>query len=184
MIIDLILLSYGYNDDERKKASFIYEHYREDMLKYCRDIIGKSYDEEDVVQNVFLKMISDRSILNVDISNDTKARSYLCIKARWMAIDMYRHDINLADENPDEQNISDDIYIDPAELVENKDGYDIIIKTIHDLKFIYRSVIELRYICNRTPEEIASDLSIDLSLVYKRLSRARQLLKEKLDGKN
>lgn len=69
---------------------------------------------------------------------------------------------------------------DEADIFERYD-YDQLVKTISELPEIYKDVIFLYYLEDFTTKEIADMLDITVQAVWKRLERAKKLLKENLE---
>ena len=67
-----------------------------------------------------------------------------------------------------------------VDYFENID-YDELVKTISQLPQIYKDVLFLRYVNDFSVKEISKMLDISVDTVWKRLERARKMLKELLE---
>ncbi len=138
-------------------------------------------DAEDIVQNSFIKMY--RNINDFDTSLSFSSWAYRICHNEM--IDWYRKKksrpqlyISHTDENIFDS-IASDINIEKDILDrEIKKEIETIVQTL-DPK--YQEIISLRFFEDKNYEEIADILEIPAGTVAIRLSRAKKLLKEKLE---
>jgi len=68
----------------------------------------------------------------------------------------------------------------PAEQASHNERLDSIRKSLNELPEIYREVLMLKYIDNRSHEDIAQLLDITMAAVDKRLMRGKDMLRESM----
>lgn len=145
----------------------VIEKYKKTVYRLAFSIMKNKADADDVFQEVFLRYIEK----NRSFESEEHRKAWLikvtvnCCKkiynsaARKRTVSLY-------------------------EAVE--DGYlhktDDLLELLDKLEPKYRSVIHLYYYEDMTTEEIAAVLGRKPSTVRSRLARARQMLKERLEG--
>ena len=150
----LIFLSMLESDEERRLFTDLYNQYGNMMLHVAKRYFPKDmYAAEDVVQNAWIRVVDHFVIVrNEAITALRKQKPELQF-----------------DENFVEG------YID----LEN-DNTRSIIDTIRAMPDIYRTVLEMRFVEERSTKEIAKALSLKETTVDVRIHRGRALLIRKL----
>lgn len=174
--------------DERDhtKIEYLYHQYHDDMLRFAKYRLRQNglpnydLDAEDAVQNAFLKII--KHIDKIDLTKDGKI-----IRAYVLRI-VSNETMNLTADYAR----FDDLH-SYAETLEDGDffghmrthkRYEEVVEAICQMDEIYSIPLSLRYFENLKVKEIAALLGIAEKTVYTRLSRAKILLLEKLNGEN
>ena len=178
MLLFLILIA---EDDHRDKILWLFETYHDNMLRYARSLLAlygdKKYmrDSEDVVQSAFIKIT--RFIDRIDISLPEKVIGGYLMKIVKNEVSEFlkneREDISLDDM----LTICEDCNY--LEEFSKKGLYKRAVGEIERMEPIYRDVMILKFIEEKTAKEIASELGIPEKTVYTRLSRALAKLREK-----
>lgn len=153
------------NIDE-KKFKEKYDLYANDLYIISYGYLNSKDDALDIVQDVFLKY------LDYD-----KAFKDLNHEKYWLI----RVTINLCKDylRKKKRIITDDEYI--SNLGDKKSNQDILKYEIGNLPQKYKDVIILYYYKSYSVKQIADALKISDSNVRKRLERARNILKERIE---
>lgn len=163
--------------DQRPPMSYydgLYHEYATGILRLCYYYLGNREQAEDVVQDVFVRMIS----AGVRISAGSE-RAYLLKAAMnhckdvWRSAWMRRTVLG----SP-----ALELTPDPHDMQEGLENAELM-TAINRLRADYREVILLFYYQNCTIEQIAQVLSLPPGTVSSRLTRGRKKLKEILEGK-
>lgn len=160
--------------EDKDKFEQIYLKYRQTMYAVAYDILKNKTDAEDAVHQSFLKIANDFD--NISRKSYQEIKPYLLIICRNTAIDMYRANKRALEKN---------IYMEQNEIpdittLENAD-YDRLYSAIKDLSQIYKDVLYLYEFMGYSAKETAELLNITTDVVYKRLGRARKMLKSSLE---
>lgn len=145
-----------------------YDLYANDLYIISYGYLNSREDALDIVQDVFLKYLNHNKIFN-DLEYEK------C----WLI----RVTINLCKDllRKKKRVITDDEYISSLGDIDN--GAQIVLKhEIAKLPKIYKDVIILYYYKTYSAIQIAKILKISDSSVRKRLERARQILKERIES--
>lgn len=166
----LIFLSILESDEERNLFTELYNQYGNTMLQVAERYFPKDmYAAEDVVQNAWIRIVEH--FQKIQAVPSKKRGAYIVVIVKNEAITELRKrkpelqfDENLVKE-----------YID----LEN-DSTMSIIDTIRAMPDIYRTVLEMRFVEERSTKEIAKALSLKETTVDVRIHRGRALLIKKL----
>lgn len=163
-------------DTQKDKDKFeqIYIKYKQDMYKAAFKILRNDLDAEDAVHQSFLKIADN--FTKISHFSCQEFKPYVVIVCRNTAIDIYR---------ANKHRSLNSVYVDTNEMpddkiFENEDYFDLY-SAIKELPLKYKEVLFFVDYMGLPAKEAAKELSISIDLVYKRVSRARSMLKEKLD---
>lgn len=162
-------------EEDKNRFQEIYLTYRQDMYAIAYRILNNCEDAEDAVHEAFVSIADNFAKINQIPCQEI--RYYLVIIIRNTAINLYNKNKRRAkhSETLEENEIS--IEIDYFEKFE----YESLVKAISELPAIYKDVIYLHYYEERTAKEIAKLLKITPAAVWKRVERAKRMLKELLE---
>ena len=152
----------------KEEFEIIYNEHYKLLYKVAYGYVLNKCDSEDIVQDTFVKFYRAHKTFT---SSDS-LKYYLIRMTINQRIDYIRHNKKIVSVN------QEDIESLPDE-VSNKN--EMIWECVCSLKEKYRTVIILYYYDTYSIKEIASILKISESSVKMRLSRARSILKEKID---
>ena len=162
------------SEEGRIKLELIYREYRGAMLAVANRILGDTKDSEDVVQQVFVKLLEITDKLESPRSPRTKA--LVLIVTERMAIDLYRRRRRDRTVPFDEDFLS----------FPDRDRLDAV-GELSDLAAVmarlparYRQVLLLRYDSGFSCGEIAGLLSMSEANVRKTIQRAKERLAAQL----
>ncbi|WP_409969899.1 sigma-70 family RNA polymerase sigma factor [Bengtsoniella intestinalis] len=164
----LIFLSMLETDAEREEFSRLYHRYGNAMLRVAQRYFSSDLSmAEDAVQNAWLKVV--RNFSKIQEISCKKQGAYLVVIVKNESISILRKHRK---EVPFDETLV-------CEDAEHGDAESIIV-LIRNLPETYRAVLDLRFVEERTPQEIAQQLGLTESTVYTRIHRGRALLMEKL----
>ena len=152
----------------------IYEKYKYLMFSIAMDVLNDKFAAEDAVQEAFLKIIKNSN--KIDDINSNRTKRLIITITKNSAIDIYRKQ---------KKRWNTEIEMDKIVDLEKSDIYTIEdnekFLEIEGLPDIYKEVLILKYASEFTNTEIAELLETSEMNIRKRISRARKLLKQKLD---
>jgi RNA polymerase sigma-70 factor (ECF subfamily) len=154
---------------ERDASALIYDRYHRRLRAYCWRLLRDRNAAEDVVQDVFVLVMSHRSTLEKVES----LRPWLYRVARNRCL----HILN-AQRNSRRTNDFECVWEEttPLDLAVQNDHQELVREAVGRLKAIYREVIVLREFEGMTYAEIAQVLEEPMSTVKFRLYKAREAL--------
>ena len=178
MLLLLLMLA---DESQSGKILWLYDTYHEGMLRYARKLLSLSgdrnymYDGEDVVQGAFVKIT--RSIDKIDTTlPENVVGGYMMQIVRNEVKDFLGKESNNLSID-DMLTLSEES--DYLEEFSDKEMYKRVVAEIHRMEPIYRDVMLMKFIEEKSTKEIASALGIPEKTVYTRISRATVALKEK-----
>ncbi len=145
------------------------------LRKFIRNRIPNEEDAKDILQEVFLKLIS-----SVDkLADSQKARAWIYRTTRNAVIDYYRknHTRAIPDNLPKELPA-----IFEEDLSSNKDIAFCLKNMVNNLPEKFREAIIITVFENHTQKEYSEMAGISLSGAKSRVQRARIMLKEMVLG--
>ena len=145
--------------------------YSSDMLRAAYTLLGSREDAEDAVQEAFLKLLAK----NLSFRDSEHAKAWLLRVTINISKNMLRYRNAHYGGELFENIPSDSVW-------KNRD--DSVLSAVMKLPVKYRSVVFLFYYEEYNTAEIAAILHCSVSTVTTRLSRARGLLKTKLEGES
>ena len=149
----------------------VWNEYYDQLLRFISKRVPEKATAEDLLQNVFLKMLTNIESLK----DSTKIKSWLFQITRNAIVDYYRkaqRPGNIAESLPEE---NDEISDDVMEEVESW-----VAPFINRLPEKYREALILSEIKGMSQKEMALYLGISYSAAKTRVHRGRLLLKQKL----
>ena len=163
---------------DRNKFEILYQKYRQFLFYRASQILGNTSDSEDIVHDVYLKLIEIIDKIGDPDSPQTKA--LLAIIVENKAIDLYRRRQSKSISSLDDTLCkSEDSGTDIESSVLDR---HTIAMAIAALPSKYRAVLILKYSQGFSTSEIGTILSMSAENVKKALQRARQKLKDNLKG--
>lgn len=170
-----IYLSVLDTDEDKAEFEDLYVKYKQRMYSVAYSILHNVEDSEDAVHNAFLKIADNfEKIKNFSCQ---ELQSYIVIIVRNSSINIYRKNKkdseHLAEFNDNQLTID-------VNFFENIDR-DVLIQTISNLPLIYKDILFLHYVNQYTTKEISRMFDISMDAVWKRIERAKKLLKQELE---
>lgn len=159
------------SDDDKNKFEQLYLTYRQDMYKIAYNILKNSADAEDAVHQAFLSIANSfEKVLTIPRQ---EIKAYIVIIIRNTSINIYNKNKRNAEHTVelDEKDVPVDInFFEQYE-------YELLVNAIKELPQLYKDIIYLYYLEEFSTKEISQMLDITVDTVYKRLERAKKLLK-------
>jgi RNA polymerase sigma-70 factor (ECF subfamily) len=149
---------------------------REHLERDHRAFRGASGSAGDVAQDAAARVLERKDEL--EFGSRHELRAYLWLTAKRLLVDRWRR--RARKESLEElESLASGLPAGPP--IEIPDGRtEDLFKSLQQLTFQDRRVLELAYLHDATVGEIASELGISVPAVKMRLSRARERLRERL----
>lgn len=148
----------------------IVDRYQSKLLRYARSLIKDENKSLDIVQESFIK-----AFVNLK-SFDTKKKF-----SSWIYRIVHNEAMNVIKKYHKEIPILDDIDFPSNENIENdfeqKEITDVVKKCLEEIPLLYSEPLALRYIEDKTYEEISDILRIPMGTVATRMNRAKIIMK-------
>ena len=156
----------------------IFEQYYRLMYKVAYGILQNAEDTEDVLQESFIRI--EKNISKISDPFCPKTRNFVVIITKRIALNMLRKKkgnevVELLATHEDER-----MEVSPEKASEGKMVREMVKSAIRDLPDRYRECLYLYLLDEYTPGEIAEILEMKEQSIYKRLSRGKKMLREKL----
>ena len=172
-------------EGDRDRFTELVKRYEKRVVNYVYRIIHRYEEAHDLAQEIFVKVFValDRYDPKYQFS------TWLFRIAQNSAIDALRKksiaEVPIAKQSNDEETKDRefaDTGISPYRALKNKQLASAIDRAVLDLPPDYRELIRLRHFAELSYEEIASMKKLPLGTVKNKLFRARNMLKETLEG--
>lgn len=153
-------------EDPIKRAKYgdVYTELKQHLIGVALSVLKNEFEAEEAVHDAFLALIKS------DILPDDafKQKALLTIIVKNKALDMIKKQKHLACEEPTEVQIGFTTITDKVELH----------MLIGQLPEILRDVLVMHYENDLKAQEIAEIMNINVDTVYKRLERAKAVLRK------
>ena len=166
--------------DESAFIALLYVSYHRLMYSEIRKYIQNSWDIEDIVQSCMVKLIAkscklrglnrDERVNYIIVASRNTALNFLRDSRRQNAFS-YSEDIDFAEN----QTITNEDMLERIELLED------IKKAWEALDKRSRRILKMKYIFDKSDEEIAKEINVGANSVRMLLSRARKKMREELN---
>ena len=177
----MIILGLVDTEEEQDKFEALFHRYKGMMFCSINGIINDKHLSEDILQEVFIKIINNIDKISDDI-NSNEAKSFIMTITKNTALDYYRKNV---------KNREHECYIeDHKEMVFSKIDKDYVSKLddgnkvfylMKNMKENYRNIFMLKYVNGLENKDIANLLNISEETVRQRISRGKKMLEEKLE---
>ena len=174
-------------EGDRDRFTELAKRYEKRVVNYVYRITHRYEEAHDLTQEIFVKVFValDRYDPKYQFS------TWLFRIAQNTAIDALRKksivEVPISkpatggDDDTKDREFAD-TGVSPYRALKNKQLADAIDKAVHELPLDYRELIQLRHFAELSYEEIASMKKLPLGTVKNKLFRARNMLKETLEG--
>ena len=148
-----------------------WEESKTPLKNFIRGRVSNEEDTEDILQDVFLKLIS-----NVDkLISPKKVHAWIYKTTRNAIIDYYRRN----HKNLDYQSLTEELpLVLDEDLTSNKEIAFCLKNMIEKLPGKYKQAINITVFENHTQKEYSEMVGISISGAKSRVQRARNILKE------
>ncbi len=152
-----------------------WEESKAPLKNFIRNRVSNEEDIEDILQDVFLKLIS-----NIDkLMDDQKVHAWIYRVTRNAIIDYYRRN----HKSLDLESIPEELpLVLDEDLTFNKEIAYCLKNMVDKLPEIYKQAIQITIFENHTQKEYSEMVGISVSGAKSRVQRARDILKEMVLG--
>lgn len=161
--------------EEKSRFEQLYLAYRQDMYAVAYSILHNSYDAEDAVHQAFLAIANNfRKISGIPCQ---EIKGYIVIIIRNTSINIYNSNKRRFERSSGIDDCGASVEVDYFERFDLED----LKNAISGLPQIYKDIIYLHFLEGFTVKEISKMLDISKEAVWKRIERAKKLLKSILE---
>jgi len=168
---------------DKEKIAQIYEKYRQMMYATAYEILRSRYDAEDAVHESFIRLASNLHKVNISDGQKTAAYLVTIVKnvARTHIKKQYREvpASNIVSDDEEDESIIERIQSKnhlPVDQVHINSVREILLSSINQIKPLYRDVLIMYYLEDKSVKEVAATLDLAENTVSKRLNRGRTAL--------
>jgi len=172
-------------EGDRDRFTELMKRYEKRVVNYVYRITHRYEEAHDLTQEIFVKVFVALDRFDPKYQFST----WLFRIAQNSAIDALRKksiaEVPIAKQSNDEETKDRefaDTGVSPYRALKNKQLAAAIDKAVVELPTDYRELIQLRHFAELSYEEIASMKKLPLGTVKNKLFRARNMLKESLEG--
>ena len=179
--IQMIILGLVDTEEEQDKFEALFHRYKGMMFCSINNVINDKHLSEDILQEVFIKIVNNIDKINDDInSNETK--SFIMTITKNTALDYYRKNAKNREHECYIEDYKETVFskIDKNH-VSKLDDENKIFYLIKNMKETYRNIFMLKYVNGLENKDIAALLNISEETVRQRISRGKKMLEEKLE---
>lgn len=163
------------NRKENDKLILLYEHYRKLMFYVANQVLNDEYLAEDALQQSFIKIIGKMD--QIDDIYSSKTRNYIVSIIRNYSIDLF---------NKRKKELSIPLEAVANTLVDDvswqNNSWGHLAEAVDKIRVSDQEILALKYVHEYSIPAIASIHNISEATVRKRLERARNKLRIKLQG--
>lgn len=164
--------------DSDDKFNQIYELYYKLMYQVSYSILQNFEDTEDVLQEAFIRIDKNISIISDPFCPKTK--NFVVLITKRLALNMLRKKKGIQEEGLLATLEDARAEASPERANETKTVRELVKTAIRDLPERYRDCLFLSLIDEYTPREIADMLEMKEQSIYKRLKRGKKMLQARL----
>ena len=167
-------------EDEDKFNKF-YKRYFKLVMFILNDILKNPSEVEDVASECFI--LFAKNFYKIKDVESKETESYVKIVTKHMGLKAYNKRKGL----PDMVNIEDIDEEDPINyeerIIEKKNDEDVYSEVLNTLSDRYYDTKYLSIVLEFTPKEIGEILGINPDTIYKRLKKAKKLMRDYFDSR-
>ena len=177
----MFMILFAADTEEAKKCASLLDLYLDTVLEEAFAILKDKNDAEDAAQNVFTSLFSHINDPVFDDLSSSRAKAYIREATKNAALKILdakkrRYTPSEPVNPPEEDDLSD--------ILCRKELYQKVIEAIDSLDKIYREPLYMRYVLDYSVKEIAEMTKTKPATVEKRITRAKKLIREKVDPKD
>ena len=176
----LFYLSMIDSEEDQEKFVILYQKWRKVMFYSAREILDDNGLAEDAVQDTFLYIA--QNIHKIDDPNSLATKSYLMLCVASQAKKILRNRKEYINSELVDLRI-DELYEDASVENDYFERYDeeSLVELIKELPEKYRTPLLMQQAMEFSGEEIAKQLGLTHVAVRQRISRAKKMLKAKIE---
>lgn len=170
-------------EEDKRKFITLYEEYEHLMLWAAREIVEDNYTAEDVVHDVFKKIVEQIECIEwIEEPISARTRKYLYVMTQNKAVDHLRKERRRS-------RVESSVSLDEVELGEEQEipslcepgDETIIMEALDRLQADYKNLFLLKYVDCMENKEIAKMLDMKEGTVRQRIKRGKVLLRKELE---
>lgn len=173
-----LYLSMLANETDKLDFENLYRKYGNFVLKYANSRLHHQQNAEDVAHDVWLYMAEN--FHQYHFLDENSFKNYIMKAVKNQCASLFRKQANEMDFIEDiEENSASEVLEDHHEILLafcEKEDCKVVVASIKQLAPCYRDVLNLFYLNESSPKEIAKILCLKDSTVRQRLSRGRKKL--------
>jgi len=179
MVEDEAILIKQCQSGRKETFDALYRKYHKMVLQIARDMMGSEQDAEDVIQEVFMRVLTRIHQFRHESSFSSWVRAIAINACRDMLRSKNRHPADSFEDliETGKANVSERLSIIQEEELIMNELLENVYENISCLRKDYQKLIILRYIDGLSYEKIAQLLGYTQSLVKSRLHQARKELR-------
>ena len=174
----MLILFLTYDTAEAKKISNLLDLYLNMILDVAFAVLKDKQDAEDAAQDVLLSLLNHINDPVFDDIASQRAKAYVRESVKNAALKIL--DSRKRPELPEPLSADGDL----SDVISRKELHDKLIDAINALDKKYRDPLYMHYVLGYTIKEIAKITKAKPDTVEKRITRAKKLIREKVDPKD
>ncbi len=176
-MIDDVLIFKKVKSGDIRAFETLFRRYYEPLCRYCCSFVGAIEEAEEIVQELFYKIWKEHEKLQITFSG--KAYLYAAVRNNSLQYlehlqirqNYYTHELNRLVQMKNET---------PEELLEYKEFETYLKDTLNQLPERRKTIFIMNRFEGKKYSEIADELSLSVKTIEAEMSKALQVLKEKL----
>lgn len=170
-----MILTVVYNNLQKLKIDVIYLRYRKLLYVKAYEILEDAELSEDAVAETISVIVKHKN--KMENKDEIHMRNYMVRVCRNIALKMKKNP-EISFENMDELYDCNASYVNPEDIVIDKEGYLRLKDALDKMKPEYKDLIMFRYTDNMSAKEISELTGLKVDTVRKRLQRAKNMMSE------
>lgn len=169
----LFFLSLIEAEQERDALEKIYQENLDWMLKTAFYFLKNNEDAEDVIQEVFVGLVKNKTEIPLESEERLRAYLFICVRNAAFALSKKRNwDTNVSNDFLENLSTKEDM----QESLIKRDFYNVVLAYINAMPPKYKDVLVLNVLYGKSSHKIAKILNIPKKTAESRLTRAKHLL--------
>ncbi len=174
----IAMISAVEDDFQREFMADVYEEYYGAMLAKAKTLISSEEEAEELVQEVFIKLIERAEV--VAAVERSKLPAYLMSAVKYSAYNYYRKKkteskyMTFVDGEEEDTELLRDEKALPEELFIKKEAVEELAAALEKIPEKYRNILEYKYILGLSDKEIGEKFGVSEKSVRSCLTRARR----------
>lgn len=170
-----MILTVVYNNLQKLKIDVIYLRYRKLLYVKAYEILEDAGLSEDAVAETISVIVKHKN--KMENKDEIHMRNYMVRVCRNIALKMKKNP-EISYENMDELYDCNAGYVNPEDIVIDKESYLRLKDALDKMKPEYKDLIMFRYTDNMSVKEISELTGLKVDTVRKRLQRAKNMMSE------
>lgn len=174
-VVIIMILTVIYNNLQKLKIEVMYLRYRKLLYVKAYEILEDAELSEDAVAETISVIVKHKN--KMENKDEIHMRNYMVRVCRNIALKMKKNP-EISYENMDELYDCNAGYVNPEDIVIDKESYLRLKDALDKMKPEYKDLIMFRYTDNMSVKEISEMTGLKVDTVRKRLQRAKNMMSE------